>query len=435
MTPAQRIAVLYAFSKSGRWKEALKWADAMIADGVWNPSSYYYYAVTYIRLLSMNEENDRVEPFFATLPQRLLNNDTYHQMVLHFRRIGDEQKELEIGIERVKADAWRNVDGLLRFCGLLHRHKSAAERIEILLQLRQYFQSKATVQVILFLSYDELGMESEARELAAALLPQKYIGKGGFESNAAFRAYLQTKIDGVKLWPTAKELKPIPAQYKMYLQPVGEYDRALLEEAARQAGEFFGCEFIVRDAIPVPESRSIFRDDLSTYLSLPVLRRVAMASPPPKDAIYQAYLVEKRFMVRTRGEVSNYYDEGLGYMFTDQPVQDYHKTRQAQLKALKFYLIYGFHHFIDQLASDITPNSYPCANSRAIDHSTIDYKNGYCLECTRLYQELDMQQVFQYTQSFPRAESYQPYYHHEYPVDAEELKSIQDYVARVKASR
>ena len=208
---------------------------------------------------------------------------------------------------------------------------------------------------------------------------------------------------------TAARIQAIPQPYKMYLQPVGDYPQHILEAAAQRAGDFFGCEFVVRPALPIPEARSVYYKDMIRYVAVPLLRRFITARPPPEDAIYQAYLVDQRFLVYGRGPTTTCYRKGLGYVLSYEPYQRYIGNDADRIEALAYGIIHGFRFFVERSQAiwyEDAPNNFPCANSRAKSLKAWQREYGYCSECTRNYKSANMQTVFEFTQALPDEQSF-----------------------------
>jgi len=221
----------------------------------------------------------------------------------------------------------------------------------------------------------------------------------------------------------------------MYLQPVGEYPEEVLQAAAKQAGEFFGCEFIVRPSIPKPTSRSVYYKDMVQYVAVPLLRRFITARPPPEDAIYQAYLVDQRFLVYGRGQVATCYRKGLGFLLSYEPYQRYIDNDEDRARALANGLIHGFRFFVErpqEIWLEDSPNNFPCINSRANGSDVWQRELGYCPECTRNYLSADMEATFRFHQTFPHKESFsQDFLGWRHPINDEERASIREYAESV----
>lgn len=126
---------------------------------------------------------------------------------------------------------------------------------------------------------------------------RKNIGRADFENKEEFRSKLK-EIAGAQHqnWPTAASIQSIPREYKIYIQPVGEYDEKLLQNATKIVSDFFGCDVIIRPVIEAPQGRSIFYgNDMFTYYGVPVLRHLNIVRPIPKDGIMQLYYIHSAF--------------------------------------------------------------------------------------------------------------------------------------------
>ena len=435
-----KAALLEALDKAGQWEAAYKLMHEIMREQNTDFTEEDRRAADRLRITSLSGNTSEAEAFFDKLSPEIRKQFTLIQAALHFRRNQQPQREYAAMKERLVKNEWRTIDGGFgRFCELMKRYEEPERRIELLGQIPRKFQKDPHIMVLRYQSYSELEMTAEAKELAAILLKRSDIGTGGHATQKAFKHELRELIGSDAAWPPASAIQNIPNEYKMYLQPVGDYPRHILEEAAKRAGDFFGCDFVVRDTIPIPTARSVYYKDMKKYVAVPLLRRFVTARPPPPDAIYQVYLVDQRFLVYGRGPTTTCYRKGLGYLLSYEPYQRYIDNDRDRIEALSYGIIHGFRFFVErsqEIWYDDAPNNFPCANSRASSLKTWKRENGYCPGCVKNYRSADINAVFEFTQALPDEASFtNDYIGGRHRIDEEERISIRNYADNVSAPR
>ena len=421
--------LLHAYNKSGLWEAAYSVSNRQILQGKVEPGSSDRAAADYLRILSLTERNEEAVTFFDSLNEDTVGNFTFIQAGNHFRRVGDEDREMENFEQCIESGSWRTRGALGRLCELLEEKRSPERQIELLNQLRRSWRSDPRVQWQLIKAEVAMGQTKEARERAAALLKRNELRQAEFSSEADFKAELRRIAGATEVqWLTAREIRAIPDNYKMYLQPVGDVDLELIENAAAIASEFFGVVFVVWPTIPAPESRTVFKTDLLTYRGIPLLRHLVTARPPPADAINQLFVVDRRFLIYGRGDTVSLYRLGLGTMISSALVQE-HVPANKQARRLSSEIIRHFRYFVER-SQDIflndSPNQKPCINEsewvkRQPEHS-------YCPLCVRNYKAADWETVHAFVQALPQDLAFEPdYVGARYPITEAEKKSIREY--------
>ena len=248
-----KTALLEALNKAGQWEAAYELMHEIMREQNTDFTEEDRRAADRLRITSLSGNVPEAEAFFDGLGPKIRKQFTLIQAALHFRRNQQPEKEYAAMKERLEKNEWLTVDGGFgRFCELMKRYEEPGRCIELLGQVPIKFQKDPHVMVLRYQSYSELGMTVEAQELAAVLLKRSDIGNGGHATQTAFKDELRKLIGGEATWPRAAMIQKIPSKYKMYLQPVGDYPRHILEAAVKRAGDFFGCDFVVRDTIPIP---------------------------------------------------------------------------------------------------------------------------------------------------------------------------------------
>lgn len=427
-----REAKLEVLDKSGHWDRAYAQMHEIMADQDTNFNEHDRRAADRLRITSLSGHTTEADTFFRDLDPQVRKQFTLIQAALHYRRNEQPEKEFAAMLERLEKDEWRTIDdGFARICALMEQYETPQRQLDILRQIPRKFQKDPNIQARKLRNHLALGQNEQASEIAAILLKRNDIGKGGHPTQEAFKKELKEIAGYKQAWPTAKEIQAIPPNYRMYLQPVGEYPRHILESAAEQAGEFFGCEFVVRPSIPIPTARSVYYKDMTKYVAVPLLRRFITARPPPDDAVYQVYLVDQRFLVYGRGPTTTCYRKGLGYLLSYEPYQRYIDNDNDRSEALAYGIIHGFRFFIErsqEIWIEDTPNNFPCANSRANSLKTWKRENGYCAECMRNYASADLESVYHFAQAMPDEASFSnDFMDWRHPIDEKERQSIEAY--------
>jgi len=436
---SKKLTLLEILASDGRWEEGYVLMQEIIKKDGYTFEGSDRAAADRLRLTSLSGRFDEADTFIAKLDQEANGEFTGIQSRLHYRRSGNEQQELAQMVLLLEEGKWTTWGGFPRLSELLRKYADAAERIRVLNLVPRSFRKKPSIQVLLLQSHQELGNEAEARDIASVLLARGDIGDGGYDSQSEFKAKLRELVGSQEQWPTARSLQKIHESYRMYLQPVGDYPEEVLQAAAKHAGEFFGCEFIVRPPIPKPTARSVYYKDMVRYVAVPLLRRFITARPPPEDAIYQAYLVDQRFLVYGRGVTATCYRKGLGFLLSYEPYQRYIDNDEDRARALANGLIHGFRFFIErpqEIWYEDSPNNFPCINSRANGVGVWKREVGYCPECSRNYLSADMEATFKFHQTLPHKESFsEDFLGWRHPIDDEERASIREYADSVSIEK
>ena len=432
--PWLRVELARCYARNGQRSEALAILKACMAEGVFNPNKNSFHAQFYIRALTLNRKYEEADAFYQSLDLEVAQYKVSEFAAYLYRLTGDESKELEAINNFLKSNYSHNFWYLnYRFNLLLRKHATPEEQLNGLSKLAPKFRSSLPARCVEVLALHALGKSEKASKLATAL-----INEGGdlpsldFNSKESIKAAIAKLADegGSYDWPEAKTLQKVPDSMRMYLQPVGEFDTEILQQAAEAAGDFFGCEFIVRAAIPPPTDAGAFYHEKRYFYGVPLLRRLISAAPPPKDAINQVYLVERLFVVIGRAHSGDLYRIGLGTVLSYDAYQ--RTAREEIVRKLSYDLIRQFRYFVERpngIPYEEAPDAALCINS---SHRSANLRRGYCSACAENYTNADMNKVFNYVQSLPTPVGFQeePYYKR-FKLDEEEMDAIQTYVEQV----
>lgn len=427
-----------AYSNNGDWDNALELQNDLIRRGAWEPRSNDRDACDRARALSLSGRFDEAAEFYESVPGEVRGVFLYQQAAMNFRRIGDDERELAVMVEMLEEGEWQTYFAEWRFCALSEKYHEPSEQLRLAKLFEKTFRSKARVQWHMIQAELELGMEEAAARRASLLLGRTKIGRAGFESKNQFRARLEEIAgDYIQKWPKAVSIQKIPAEYKMYIQPVGEFDEKVLNEAVAIASEFFGCEYVIRPGIPAPEGRTAYwGNDMTKYYAVPLLRHLNVVRPAPEDAIAQIYYVDSNFIVVGRGPVDDTYFLGLGTMITPEISFRVFPEEKKVIKSVASEIIRHFRYYIErshEIWLSESPDNEGCVN--AARSSKKDYEFGYCSECAMNYANADMKKVYEFTQAIPLPVAYSKEYRTKYGIrsvhNQAEKNDIEAYFERV----
>ena len=431
----QNRIMIDAYTQAGYWDKALELTDQMICEDNTFSNTRDRAAASYLSLLSLSGRNAEAIDFYASLDDEIVGNFVLMQAAYHFRRIGNESMEASAYKRRLQTDNWQTWDDFARVCYILEKHFSAEQQIELLNKLEITFRTIPIVQWHLIKAEMALGQTESAQMKAVGLLKRKSIGSGSFPSEPIFRAEIRNIAGEIDVsWPTAAEVRSIPSEYKMYLQPAGDVDVKLIEAATAIAADFFGCEFIIRPTIPTPKSQLIYPSDLTYYKSVPLLRHLVSARPAPRDAIHQLFIVDRHFYYNDDPEST--YKLGLGAMITTASVQRQLPNRR-KANRLAAMIIRSFRHYVEcsqNIFPEESPDNKPCVNAR--ERVKIQPEMGYCPECVKNYESADWKIVHAFVQSFPLEIAFEPDYTTDQhsKITEEEKDSIKNYVNELQVA-
>ncbi|TVP76880.1 MAG: hypothetical protein EA353_11390 [Puniceicoccaceae bacterium] len=395
------IAYAKTLVSARQWADAAEIMQTLLEQGLFNPfESDVKFAGDYLDALSLSEQPEKAESFYELIQPHLegvfLAQSVHYAAARHFQRYGNEDAEFAAFVAKAEGK-WTFNEGADRFCDLLRYKTTPEERIRLLGLLHQRILNyNPYVAFTLCESHFQLGNYAIASELAGALIKREDLSKIGFDDEAEARAYLTNitnLVESGDYWPTAAELQKIPAQFVMYLQPVGELNPSIIAKAAQQAGEFFGCEFVVRQPIQLPDDPELYRT--YNYNSIPLMRYLSSAVSLPEDAIYQVYVVDRRFVVPGRGPIGDTYRKGLGAMVSIELANLFAKNEAETTQNLTNMLIRQFRYFVEHshgISSEQAPQNPPCVNAQAVSRNHII--RGYCLGCSDIYRHTDFSKVY-----------------------------------------
>jgi len=437
--PYDKKILLEVLGKAGHWDETYELMMEIIRETGDEMDRSGRDARLRLQYTSLAGRFDEADAFWDGLSPEVKGQSTRFQALMHFRRSGNEDREFAEMIDRLEQKKWVTINGLPRLYHLVEKRLTPEERIRVVSLLPKKLKSSRS-EVVLLRSHQELGNEADVRKIASLLLADGRAGKGDLASEEEFKEDLRSIVGETAPWPTARSIQGIPENRKMYLQPVGEYPEEVLNRAVRIAGEFFGCDFVVRPAIPPPTARTVFYDDMVRYIGVPLLRRFATARPPPDDAIYQAYLVDQYFLIYGKGPTGfSLYRGGLGYLVSYRHYQKHIDNDSDRAEALASELIRGFRYFVERsqgISYEESPDSSSCVNSGSSVRRAGETKRGYCPECARNYASADMDEVFTFHQALPSEDAFsEEYLGWRHPIDEHERESIRAYAESLRSER
>ena len=94
-------------------------------------------------------------------------------------------------------------------------------------------------------------------------------------------------------WKTFGEVMEIPKKYRFYIQPMGNVDRNLLNNAVPLIEEYSGCRVVILPLLPFPEDPYCYKKERGQYNSYHVLKRLKRLIPLPEDAIAVSEVTSK----------------------------------------------------------------------------------------------------------------------------------------------
>lgn len=428
------LSVLFdAYEEQGEWERALELHGKLVELNELDPRSSERKAASYLRLLSLTGQFDEAAAFYEGLSKNARGNFSYAQAAINYRRMGDDGKELATLTEMLETGSWSTTWDYWRMCHLLEKYATAEDQHRLLLLFDKHILRKPLVQWRLIQAELALGQPEEAAARAQLLLARETLGKTGFESEDAFRAaLLEVAGEEAPAWPKAVSIQPIPPEYKMYIQPVGDYDAELLAQAIDITRDFFGCDIVIRPTLAPPPGRTAYHSELTQYDAVPMLRSLTTVRPIPKDAIAQLYYVDRKFLVYGRGPADDVYRRGLGTMVTPASVLRISSDPDLLPQQVAGMLIRHFRYYIERsqgISFEESPDNRPCVNSVVSLREAPRF--GYCPVCVKNYAAADMQAVYAFAQVNPLPEVFTDAYTARPRISDQEKADIEAYVQLV----
>ena len=274
-----------------------------------------------IYALIKKEDLAKAAKLVEQIPKPGVMYSTYASLV--YRKLKNENKELAALENHAFQEAKMHSEAPYRLVKLMNKLKGPEKALAY---VKKYFYRwelyRPEIQFEIAKCFLAIDQPERAARILKRISADTQKERVEFISQKEFQREITELQDEISKFAakgkTPAQIRNFSRKYKLYLQPIGQFNQKLLKRSAKQVAEFWGAKVVILPQVDYPDNPKCYNKIRAQYHAGELLKQIRDTQTVPEDALLIVNLCEEDIYAPPWRAVYSYFSPDAGSIISTQ---------------------------------------------------------------------------------------------------------------------